>query len=151
GDGAAVHDLRHLARVRARLAQQPLEPADHRATGVVGGGRDLADPERAVGAAEHQIGERAADVDADPHRAGAAHAERLPRSTVTARPPTRTRAACPPRTMISTCGRPGRPRLSPCSAVNTARPSAAGSAPAPSSHTASGECTEPVTMSSGSP
>ena len=59
------------------------------------------------------------EVDAEKlHASGTAM---LPSSTVTAEPPTRTRATAPSCSWSSTRSRPGRPRLSPCSAVKATR------------------------------
>ena len=59
------------------------------------------------------------EIDAEKlHASGTAM---LPSSTVTAEPPTRTRATAPSCSWSSTRSRPGRPRLSPCSAVKATR------------------------------
>src|SRR5207245_746155 len=116
------------------------------------------------------------EIDAEKSHAGGR--AMLPAITVTAEPPTRTRPTTPSRTRSSTRSRPGRPRPSPCSAVNSTMVPAGRRSPASSSHRpieewsgpwncplgpgggegpASGShrpmegWTEPVTMSSGMP
>ena len=65
GERRAVDDPRHVARCHARAAQYMPDALDDSDARVVGRGRHLVDVEVAVGVGEHDVGERAADVDAD--------------------------------------------------------------------------------------
>jgi hypothetical protein len=54
-----------LGRRQARVAQQPRDAAEHRLLGAIGCGQDLGRGLPAVGF-DHEVGERAADVDGKP-------------------------------------------------------------------------------------
>jgi hypothetical protein len=67
--GRAVPDLRDLGRSEPAGPQDLAEAGHDRTRIIVDRGRDLLGLERAVGAQHDDVGERAADVDADPNRA----------------------------------------------------------------------------------
>ena len=70
GDGGAVHDDAHASeKIRHVVAQRGgdlLQPAHHADFGLLGRRRRLVDRERAVRTRHPEVGERAADVNADP-------------------------------------------------------------------------------------
>src|SRR5690606_23262888 len=79
GDRRAVSHLANVAACDLRFAQQRRYAFFDRDAVVGGGGRQLLAEERAVVAHEHEIGEGAADVDADPaHLAATASCGRSP-------------------------------------------------------------------------
>jgi len=70
GECRPVHETRDVGGVDARIAEH-LADAAHDALDRVGGcGRDLGRVQRACGAREHEVGEGAADVGADPCHSG---------------------------------------------------------------------------------
>jgi hypothetical protein len=70
GHGRAVHHhlglAQERARVHAELRRDPLEPGDEAHRRIVGGRARLVDEPEVVGADQEEVGERPADVDADP-------------------------------------------------------------------------------------
>ncbi len=65
GDRGGMDDPRHLAGRDARLLEQAERALDHTAGVVVRGGEHLAGAHRPVAAEQHDVRERAADVDAE--------------------------------------------------------------------------------------
>ncbi len=64
-DRGAVADLFDCLAIEPRLGEQLGQPVDDRARVVVDAGRDLLRMDRTVGAEQHDVGKRSADVDAD--------------------------------------------------------------------------------------
>ncbi len=68
GDRGAVQHLADRARVDRKLGEQGAQPVDDRDAGVRRAGRDLALMQHAIRRHQHDIGERAADIDGDADR-----------------------------------------------------------------------------------
>ncbi len=68
GDRGAVQNLADHARVDRQLGEQAAQPVDDGDAGVRRAGRDLALMQHAVRRHQHDIGERAADIDGDADR-----------------------------------------------------------------------------------
>ena len=68
GDGRGVHDADDLGPVDIALGEQGCRPGHDRPGVVVGSGQHLLRPHGAVVAEQHDVRERAADVDAEAER-----------------------------------------------------------------------------------
>jgi hypothetical protein len=93
----AVDDLHHVTRRRAGGPQQRGEAVHHREARVVRRGRDLADTQRAVGQTQDDVGEGAADIDADAEGGGDGGGRHAVQCTIAWRRWRRAVAVAPPR------------------------------------------------------